>query len=78
MPRDVPPTFVTDCCVLGAEVTLADGLITDCGEAAAEGVRQAGRFDTSTVKEPYRLVGKKTIGYELAEQMAWMLPDVII
>jgi threonine synthase len=78
MPRDVPPIFVTECRVLGAEVTLVDGLITDCGKAATEGVRQAGRFDMSTLKEPYRLEGKKTMGYELAEQLAWTLPDVII
>jgi threonine synthase len=78
MPRDVPPIFVTECRVLGAEVTLVDGLITDCGKAATEGVRQVGRFDMSTLKEPYRLEGKKTMGYELAEQLAWTLPDVII
>jgi threonine synthase len=78
MPRDVPPIFVTECRVLGAQVTLVDGLITDCGRVAAEGVRQFGRFDISTLKEPYRLEGKKTMGYELAEQMGWTLPDVII
>ncbi len=78
MPRDVPHTFVAECRALGAEVTLVDGLITDCGRVAAEGVRQYGRFDLSTLKEPYRLEGKKTMGYELAEQMGWTLPDVII
>jgi threonine synthase len=59
-------------------MTLIDGLITDCGQAAAEGVRRHGRFDMSTLKEPYRIEGKKTMGYELAEQMGWTLPDVII
>jgi threonine synthase len=78
MPRDVPQTFVAECRALGAEVTLVDGLITDCGRVAAEGVRQFGRFDVSTLKEPYRLEGKKTMGYELAEQMGWTLPDVIV
>jgi threonine synthase len=78
MPRDVPQPFVAECTALGAEVTLVDGLITDCGRIAAEGVRKYGRFDVSTLKEPYRLEGKKTLGYELAEQMDWTLPDVII
>jgi len=78
MPRDVPQLFVAECRALGAEVALVDGLITDCGRIAAEGVRQFGRFDVSTLKEPYRLEGKKTMGYELAEQMGWTLPDVII
>ncbi|KPJ60762.1 MAG: threonine synthase [Latescibacteria bacterium DG_63] len=78
MPRDVPRAFVAECRALGAEVTLVDGVITDCGRVAAEGVRQLGRFDMSTLKEPYRLEGKKTMGYELAEAMGWSLPDVII
>jgi threonine synthase len=78
MPRDVPRTFVAECRALGAQVTLVDGLITDCGRVAAEGVAQFGRFDMSTLKEPYRLEGKKTMGYEIAEQMGWRLPDVII
>lgn len=78
MPEDVPPLFVAECRVLGAEVTLVDGLITDCARVASEGVRRFGRFDVSTLKEPYRLEGKKTMGYELAEQMNWSLPDVII
>ncbi len=78
MPRDVPQSFVAECRALGAEVALVDGLITDCGRVAAQGVRQFGRFDVSTLKEPYRLEGKKTMGYELAEQLGWTLPDVII
>jgi threonine synthase len=78
MPQDVPPLFVAECRALGAEVTLIDGLITDCGRAAAEGVREFGRFDVSTLKEPYRIEGKKTMGYELAEQLGWTLPDVVI
>jgi len=78
MPKDVPPPFVAECKALGAEVTLIDGLITDCGKAASEGVKNLGWFDVSTLKEPYRIEGKKTMGYEIAEQMGWALPDVII
>jgi len=78
MPKDVPQIFVSECKALGAEVNLIDGLITDCGKSAAEGVLKFGRFDVSTLKEPYRLEGKKTMGYEIAEQMDWTLPDVII
>jgi threonine synthase len=78
MPADVPKPFINECRVLGAAVTLIDGLITDCGQAAREGVEKYGRFDVSTLKEPYRIEGKKTMGYELAEQMGWTLPDVII
>jgi len=78
MPADVPKPFINECRVLGASVTLINGLITDCGRAAREGVEKFGRFDVSTLKEPYRIEGKKTMGYEVAEQMGWTLPDVII
>jgi len=78
MPADVPRPFINECRVLGAQVTLIDGLITDCGRAAREGVEKHGRFDVSTLKEPYRIEGKKTMGYEMAEQMNWTLPDVVI
>ncbi|MBM4171213.1 MAG: threonine synthase [Ignavibacteria bacterium] len=78
MPKDVPEPFIAECKALGAEVTLVDGLITDCGKLAAEGVKKFGRFDVSTLKEPYRIEGKKTMGYEIAEQLCWKLPDVII
>jgi len=78
MPADVPRPFINECRVLGANVTLIDGLITDCGKAARQGVEKFGRFDVSTLKEPYRIEGKKTMGYELAEQMNWTLPDVVI
>ncbi len=77
MPRDVPAPFVQECRLLGASVELVDGLITDCAQKAAEGVRELGWFDVSTLKEPYRLEGKKTMGYELYEQLG-RLPDVII
>lgn len=78
MPSDVPAAFVSECRALGARVTLVEGLITDCGRVAAEQLEAGGRFDVSTLKEPYRLEGKKTMGYEVAEQMGWTLPDVII
>jgi threonine synthase len=78
MPKDVPKPFINECTALGAAVTLIDGLITDCAKAAKEELEKYGRFDMSTLKEPYRIEGKKTMGYELAEQMNWTLPDVII
>lgn len=78
MPTDTPQACILECEILGAHVTLIDGLITDC--AAEVGRRKAdeGWFDLSTLKEPYRAEGKKTMGYELAEQMSWHLPDAII
>ncbi len=78
MPRDTPSDFVFECKGLGAEVHLIDGLITDCGKIVAERKEREGWFDLSTFKEPYRVDGKKTMGYELAEQLSWRLPDVII
>ena len=78
MPADVSQPFRLECRALGAQVTLVDGLITDCGQEAQKGVEQYGWFAVSTLKEPYRLEGKKTMGYELAEQFQWHLPDVII
>jgi threonine synthase len=78
MPQDVPHPFIAECRALGAEVTLIDGLITDAGRIAAKGLDGSDHFDMSTLKEPYRLEGKKTMGYEIAEQMDWNLPDVII
>ncbi|MBP8293143.1 MAG: threonine synthase [Caldilineaceae bacterium] len=78
MPRDVPSLFQVECRELGANVTLVDGLINDCGVKVREGVAAHGWFDVSTLKEPYRIEGKKTMGYELAEQLDWELPDVII
>jgi threonine synthase len=78
MPKDVPKLFQVECEQLGARVTLVDGLINDCGKRSKEEGAQFGRFDLSTLKEPYRLEGKKTMGYELAEQFNFELPDVII
>jgi len=78
MPADVPVAFRAECKALGARVTLVDGLINDCGVKVREGAAEYGWFDLSTLKEPYRIEGKKTMGYELAEQLGWSLPDVII
>jgi threonine synthase len=78
MPADVPMPFRAECAALGAKITLVDGLITDCGVKVREGAAQYGWFDVSTLKEPYRVEGKKTMGYELAEQLGWRLPDAIV
>jgi threonine synthase len=78
MPRDTPRANIIECRELGAHVTLIDGLITDCGAEIARRKTAEGWFDMSTLKEPYRVEGKKTLGYELAEQLDWQLPDVIL
>src|SRR5580704_216583 len=78
MPKDTPRANIIECQQMGAEVTLIDGLITDCGRIVAERKQAEGWFDVSTLKEPYRVEGKKTMGYELAEQLNWELPDVIL
>jgi threonine synthase len=78
MPRDTPAANRIECVELGARVTLIDGLITDCGAEVAKRKDDEGWFDVSTLKEPYRIEGKKTMGYELAEQFNWELPDVIL
>lgn len=78
MPRDTPRANIIECRELGADVVLIDGLITDCGAEIAKRKAAEGWFDMSTLKEPYRVEGKKTLGYELAEQLAWVLPDVIL
>ncbi len=78
MPRDTPRANIIECRELGAHVTLIDGLITDCGAEIARRKEKEGWFDMSTLKEPYRIEGKKTLGYEIAEQLNWKLPDVIL
>ena len=78
MPRDTPAANRVECEQLGARVTLIDGLITDCGAEVGRRKEAEGWFDVSTLKEPYRIEGKKTMGYELAEQFDWELPDVIL
>ena len=78
MPKDVPQANYIECKVLGANVELIDGLISDCGKIVASRKEAEGWFDISTLKEPYRVEGKKTMGYELAEQFDWELPEVVI
>jgi threonine synthase len=78
MPRDTPRINQLEARLFGARVCLVDGLITDCGQLVREGTAREGWFDMSTLKEPYRLEGKKTMGLELAEQLGWRLPDVIL
>ena len=78
MPRDVKAPFVQECQLHGADVTLVDGLITDAGRLAAEQGHPLDWYDVSTLKEPYRVEGKKTMGYEIAEQLGWTWPDWII
>ena len=77
MPIDVPQANFIECKALGAHVTLVNGLISDCAKIVTERKDQEGWFDVSTLKEPYRIEGKKTMGYEVAEQMNWQLPDAI-
>ena len=80
MPNDTPKAFIVECQVLGADVRLIDGLIHICGVEVRKFIESSPEliFDLSTLKEPYRAEGKKTMGYELAEQMEWQLPDVIV
>jgi threonine synthase len=78
LPRDVKPPFARECVLYGAGVTLVDGLITDAARAAVDRGGPLGWYDVSTLKEPYRVEGKKTMGYEIAEQLGWHYPDWII
>jgi threonine synthase len=78
MPEDTPIVNQYECDVAGAKTFLVNGLINDCGRIVREGKDRMGWFDLSTLKEPYRLEGKKTMGLELAEQFDWQLPDVIL
>lgn len=77
MPRDVPQSNFIECMSFGARVTLVDGLISDCARLVAERQATEGWFDVTTLKEPYRIEGKKTMGYEVAEQFRWELPEAI-
>src|SRR5579871_6902947 len=78
MPLDVPAANRLECDITGANVTLVDGLITDCARMVQQRKEAEGWFDVSTLREPYRVEGKKTMGYEIAEQLGWRLPDVIL
>jgi threonine synthase len=77
MPQDVPMANLVECKAYGAKVTLVDGLISDCARMVNERKQAEGWFDISTLKEPFRVEGKKTMGYEVAEQLGWELPDAI-
>jgi threonine synthase len=78
MPKDAPRANIDECREAGADVHLIDGLINDAGRIAAEDARRHGWFDLATLKEPYRIEGKKTMGYEIAQDFDWNLPDVIV
>lgn len=77
MPKDVPMANQVECLAHGAHLTLVDGLISDCGKIVAERKAAEGWFDLSTLKEPFRVEGKKTMGYELVEQLGWEYPDAV-
>lgn len=77
MPKDVPQSNRIECTVYGAHLTLVDGLISDCAKIVNERKKAEGWFDISSLKEPFRVEGKKTMGYELSEQLGWKLPDAI-
>ena len=78
MPKDVPQANRIECESYGAKVNLIDGLISDCARMLGERKEKEGWFDVSTLKEPFRVEGKKTMGYEIAEQLGWTLPDAVI
>ncbi len=78
MPEDAPPIPRGECAIAGASLYLVKGLISDAGKIVAQAVAEHGWFDASTLKEPYRIEGKKTMGLELAEQFNWEMPDVIL
>ena len=77
-PQDTPEVNVREIALQGATVYRVNGLIDDCGKIVMQGQAKVGWFDTSTLKEPYRIEGKKTMGLELAEQLGWELPDVVL
>jgi threonine synthase len=78
MPSDAPEVNKAECRLYGADLSLVDGLISDAGRLIQQGVRERGWFDVSTLREPYRIEGKKTMGFEIAEQLGWELPEVIV
>ena len=78
MPKDAPQANIDECRNVGADVQLIDGLINDAGRIAAAAAKEYGWFDLATLKEPYRVEGKKTMGYEIAQDLEWQLPEVII
>lgn len=78
MPLDAPLTAKVECVIAGAHLALVNGLISDAGNTIAQSIKEHGWYDASTLKEPYRIEGKKTMGFEIVEQLEWQLPDVIL
>ena len=78
MPADAPAELVAACRSFGADVQLVDGLISDAGRVIAEGIAEHGWYDAGTLREPYRIEGKKTLGYEIVEQLGWRFPDAVV
>jgi len=78
MPKDAPVIPRSECDIAGASLFLVDGLISDAGKIVAQAIKKNGWYDASTLKEPYRIEGKKTMGLELAEQFYWQMPDVVL
>jgi threonine synthase len=78
MPKDAPEANQKEVRITGGHLNLVEGLINDAGRLSGEKARELGLFDVSTLREPYRVEGKKTMGYEIAEQMGWTLPDAIL
>ena len=78
MPEDAPKITRNECAAAGADLYLVDGLISDCGKIVGQAIKENGWYDASTLKEPYRIEGKKTMGYEIAEQFDFKLPDAIL
>lgn len=78
MPLDAPEINQLECRIYGAELTLVDGLISDAGQLIRQGIETYGWFDVATLREPYRIEGKKTMGLEIAEQREWRMPDVVV
>jgi len=78
MPADAPGPLQEACRLLGAELALVDGLISDAGRAIADGIERHGWYDAGTLREPYRIEGKKTLGFEIAEQLGWRFPDAVV
>ena len=78
MPKDAPTIPRSECAIAGAKLFLVDGLISDAGKIVAQAIGENGWYDASTLKEPYRIEGKKTMGLEIAEQFGWEMPDVVL
>src|SRR5690625_1913659 len=78
MPKDAPDITKKECSLFNADVYRVDGLINDAGKIVHEHINETNKYDVSTLKEPYRIEGKKTMGFEIAEQLGWQMPDVVL